>query len=419
MPFRFFTLISAFAVVIFSPLPLTSASAQQNRLEEALFVSLPINARGETEARAKERAKKIALRVALTEVLNRFVVEDDRSKSFAAKLSDKQIVSLTEGFFLERSGFRENTFYGQASVRFVREKLFASLHKASLKISHTVAPTFLLLPVLEIDGVQHLWPPQNSWLSAWKIEGSDNDLLVPVISIEMNPSERVAILDVLKDPKSMQAALLVEQYRAQGIALVTAKLSLGGVAEELPMAIQEESSNKATDKTTTETAQPVKMPITLQVSGLLEQTGFPSELPSFTLESELLVEKGSEKGSQADLQTSSFSALLLRARNETLTRLNRIWKKETAHTAKLQRLSIIAELQEREQWQEIRHILAQTPELTDYNLRSLSARQAHVTSRHYSSLASLISALERRGLRVLSQNELKNASITVSLETKS
>ena len=408
---RFLSVFAVFAV-IFGFFALSSASAQQNRLEEALFVSLPISAQGESEAQAKERAKKLALRAALVEALHRFVVEDYRSKSFAASLSDKQIASLTEGFFLESSGFRDQTFYGQASVRFLRDKFFARLHKANLKISYTVAPTFLLLPILETNGVQHLWPPQNSWLSAWKIEGSDNDLLVPIISVEMNSHERIAILDTLQDLQSMQAALLIEQYRAQGIAVVTAKLSLG-----LPTATAEPTAEgeKLSAQTTDEQARASKVPIILQVSGLLEQAGFPSELPSFTLESELLV----EEDSSASLEAGSFSALLLRARNETLARLNRIWKEKTAHSAKLQRLSIIAKLRDREQWEEIRHILSETPELTDYNLRSLSTRQAHVTSRYYSSLGSLISALERRGLRVLSREELESASIVVSLDASS
>ena len=412
MSLRFLS-IFAVSAVIFGFFALSSASAQQNRLEEALFVSLPISAQGESEAQAKERAKKLALRAALMEALHRFVVEDYRSKSFAASLSDKQIASLTEGFFLESSGFRDQTFYGQASVRFLRDKFFARLHKANLKISYTVAPTFLLLPILETNGVQHLWPPQNSWLSAWKIEGSDNDLLVPVISVEMNSHERIAILDTLQNLQSMQAALLIEQYRAQGIAVVTAKLSLGSPA--IPAESTVEGEKPSAQTTTDEQARASKVPITLEVSGLLEQAGFPSELPSFTLESELLV----EEDSSVDLAAGSFSALLLRARNETLARLNRIWKEETAHSAKLQRLSIIAELRDREQWEEIRHILSETPELTDYNLRSLSTRQAHVTSRHYSSLGSLISALERRGLRVLSREELENSSIVISLDTSS
>ena len=411
MPFRFHSLFISIFVVIFNFFALAQASAQQNRLEEALFVSLPISAQGENEARAKERAKKLALRAALAEALHRFVVEDYRSKSFVSSLSDKQITSLTEGFFLERVSFRDGAFYGQASVRFLREKFFARLHKANLKISYTVAPTFLLLPILEIDGATQLWPPQNSWLSAWKIEGSDNDLLVPVISAEMTPNERVAILDSLKDLQSMQAALLIEQYRAQGIAVVTAKLSLEESSTAVPIAQGVESSEQITSTT----AQEKKVPITLRVDGMLEQTGFPNEFPSFTLKSELVL----AEDSRPDLQAGSFPSLLLRARNETLARLNRIWKEETAHSAKLQRLSIIAELQNREQWEEIRQILAKTPELIDYNLRSLSTRQAHVTSRHYSSLSSLISAFERRGLRVLSQEALENASIVVSLETSS
>ncbi len=343
----------------------TPAQAQQNRLEEALLVSLPVSVGASDEQEGKKKAAQLALRTTFAEVLHRFVVDEERAKTLAQTLSEKQIRALSGALIVETTSFDGKRFTGQASVRFTLERLFARLHKEGLKVSFTVAPSFVLIPIFVREDKTELWPPQNPWLSAWKTESTDKSWLVPITPIEANAAERLAVLDAVKDLRSMQAALLTEQYRAQGIALLSARVHIDA----------EDSSA-----------------LTLSVSGLLNQQGFPSELPSFTLTMET---------DNADKNESELlEALLVQARTETLYRLNRLWKEQTAHEAKRHRLRIVAELRSREDWTSIEGLFSATPEIVEHGLRSLSARQAHVVVHHYGSPDLLKAALTRRGLIV-------------------
>ena len=369
------------------------ANAQQNRLEEALFVSLPISVKATSEQEGKNKATRLALRATFAEVLHRFVVDEERARALAQSLPEKQIRALFETLIVEVAAFDGERFTGQASVRFVLKKLFARLHKERLQVSFTVAPSFVLIPVFEQAGKKELWPPQNLWLSAWKTEHTDKSWLVPITPIEANASERLAVLDAIKDLQSMQAALLVEQYRAQGIALLTATVHIDADNPSAP---------------------------TLSVSGLLNQHGFPSELPLFSVELDSASGSVSESESQsnisadisADLLADFLAALLAEARTETLYRLNRMWKEQTAHEAKRSRLRIVAELRSREEWTAVEDLLSATPELVEYGLRSLSARQAHVVAYHYGSPSLLQAALVRRGLGV---STMKGGDLAITL----
>ena len=367
-----------------------SALAQQNRLEEALFVSLPVSVNATSEAEGKKKAARLALRTTFAEVLHRFVVDEERALKLAQSLSEKNIRALSQTLIVEVTSFDGERFTGQASVRFVSERLFARLHKEDLQVSFTVAPSFVLIPVFVRMGKTELWPPQNLWLSAWKTESTDKSWLVPIMPIEANASERLAVLDAVKDLQSMQATLLAEQYRAQGIALLVAT-------------IHTDAENPSV--------------LTLSVSGRLNQQGFPSKLPSFSLErnDENASKRESESESDlpaadlsADLPSDLLASLLVEARTETLYRLNRLWKEQTAHTAKRRKLRIIAELSSREEWTAVKALLSATPELVEYGLRSLSARQAHIVAHHYGSPTLLQAALARRGfvVRPLKGNDL-------------
>ena len=344
------------------------ASAQQSRLEEALLVSLPVSVNAVSEEAGKKKASRLALRTTFREVLHRFVVDEAGALALVQRLSEKQITALSETLIVETADFDGERFTGQVSVRFVLKKLFARLHKENLNISYSVAPSFVLIPVFVRDGKKELWPPRNPWLSAWKTESSDRSWLVPITPVEANASERLAILDTVKDLRSMQAALLAQQYRAQGVALLTASLETDA---EKPSAL------------------------TLNVSGVLNQKGFPSELPSFVLEQD------STDKNAADVLTE----LLIQARIATLYRLNRLWKEHTAHAAKRRRLRIVAELRSREEWTIVESLLAATPEIVEFGLRSLSARQAHVVAHYYTSPQLLKAALEQRGLTALNAKD--------------
>ena len=362
---------------------LPSARAQQNRLEEALLVSLPVSVKAVSEQEGKKKAARLALRTTFTEVLYRFAVDEKRAQRLAQDLSEKQIRALGETLIVETTSFDGELFTGQASVRFVLERLFARLHKEGLQVSFTVAPSFVLVPVFEHMGKAELWPPQNLWLSAWKTESSDKSWLVPITPIEANAAERLAVLDAVKDLQSMQAALLAQQYRAQGIAVLVATTHIDA---DNPSAL------------------------TLSVSGRLNQRGFPSELPSFSVTLD-----GASKSvdkSPSELFAELLAVLLRQARTETLYRLNRLWKEQTAHAAKRRKLRIVAELRAREEWTTIEDLLSATPELVEYGLRSLSARQAHVVAHYYGSPSLLKAALERRGLVV---NSMEGDDLAVSL----
>lgn len=435
MSLRLLLLIASF----FCLLAQENANAQRNRLDEALFVSLPVKAKGENEAQAKSKATKIALQSALDEVFRRFVVDtkknnNSKNHSFAKNLSDKNIRALTEDLLLERINFSKNTFYGQASVRFSRDKLFALINKKRLLISHTIAPTFLVIPILVINGKTELWPPQNSWLLTWQTESEATNWLVPFIPIEMASFERIAVLDTIKNTKSMQAALLAERYSAQGIALITASVNTQTQKNAKPQNSKHENNELENSKhENNEQKQKPSPAFILQVSGVLEQKGFPIELPTFSLKSHTqkshtlakIGEKNAKQESNAQKLTQELTqgltqefaeelaTLLTRARSDTLYMLNQLWKAETAHSPKRKRLRIIVEMQNREQWQELKNIFEKTPELISHNLRSISARQAHVVAQHYSSLDPLINSLERKGLQVFARNDNQIATISV------
>ncbi len=364
-----------------------SARAQQNRLEEALLVSLPVSVKATSEEEGKKKAARLALRTAFTEVLYRFAVDEKRAQRLAQDLSEKQLRALSETLIVETASFDGELFTGQASVRFVLKRLFARLHKEGMQVSFSVAPSFVLVPIFEHMGKTELWPPQNLWLSAWKTESSDKSWLVPITPIEANAAERLAVLDAVKDLQSMQAALLAEQYRAQGIAVLVATTHIDA---DNPSAL------------------------TLSVSGRLNQRGFPSELPSFsvTLDGASKSVDKSVDQSPSELLTELLAVLLRQARTETLYRLNRLWKEQTAHAAKRRKLRIVAKLRAREEWTTIEDLLAATPELVEYGLRSLSARQAHVVAHYYGSPSLLKAALERRGLVV---NSMEGDDLAVSL----
>ena len=342
---------------------------------------------------------------------------------------------MTEDLLLERIKFDKNTFYGQASVRFSRDKLFALINKKRLLISHTIAPTFLVIPILVIDGKTELWPPQNSWLLTWQTESEATNWLVPFIPIEMASFERIAVLDAIKNTKSMQAALLAERYSAQGIALITASVNTQNQKNAKTQSNKTKSNEQKNSEPenskpeNNEQKQKPSQPLVLQVSGVLEQKGFPSELPTFSLKSHnqksnnltKIGEEDAKQESSAQEFTQRFTqefaeelaTLLTRARSDTLYTLNQLWKTETAHSPKRKRLRIIVEMQNREQWQELKNIFEKTPELLSHNLRSVSARQAHVVAQHYSSLDPLINSLERKGLEVFARNDNQIATISV------
>ena len=380
-PLRFLVFLLSLFLLLLS----VDAQAQQNRLEEALFVSLPVSVKATSEQEGKKKATRLALRATFAEVLHRFVVDEERARALAQSLPEKQIRALFETLIVEVAGFDGERFTGQASVRFVLKKLFARLHKEKLQVSFTVAPSFVLIPVFEQAGKTELWPPQNLWLSAWKTEHTDKSWLVPITPIEANAAERLAVLDAVKDLQSMQAALLVEQYRAQGIALLTATVHIDADNPSAP---------------------------TLTVSGLLNQQGFPSELPPFSVELDSASASGSQSYLSADLFADFLATLLAEARTETLYRLNRMWKEQTAHEAKRSRLRIVAELRSREEWTAVEDLLSATPELVEYGLRSLSARQAHVVAYHYGSPSLLQAALARRGLGV---STMKSGDLAITL----
>ena len=392
-PLRFLVFLLSLFLLLLPAVDAQDAQAQQNRLEEALFVSLPVSVKATSEQEGKKKATRLALRATFAEVLHRFVVDEERARALAQSLPEKQIRALFETLIVEVADFDGSRFTGQASVRFVLKKLFARLHKEKLQVSFTVAPSFVLIPVFEQAGKTELWPPQNLWLSAWKTEHTDKSWLVPITPIEANTAERLAVLDAVKDLQSMQAALLVEQYRAQGIALLKATVHIDADNPSAP---------------------------TLSVSGLLNQQGFPSELPPFSVS----LDSASASGSQsdlsadlsadisADLSADLLATLLAEARTETLYRLNRMWKEQTAHEAKRSRLRIVAELRSREEWTAVEDLLAATPELVEYGLRSLSARQAHVVAYHYGSPSLLQAALARRGLGV---STMKSGDLAITL----
>ena len=378
-PLRFLVFLLSLFLLLLS-VDAQDTQAQQNRLEEALFVSLPVSVKATSEQEGKKKVARLALRATFAEVLHRFVVDEERAQALAQSLPEKQIRALFETLIVEVAGFDGSRFTGQASVRFVLKKLFARLHKERLQVSFTVAPSFVLIPVFEQTGKTELWPPQNLWLSAWKTEHTDKSWLVPITPIEANTAERLAVLDAVKDLQSMQAALLVEQYRAQGIALLKATVHI-------------DADNAAAP--------------TLTVSGLLNQQGFPSELPPFSVSLDSAGKNQSEL-----LADHLLTDLLAEARTETLHRLNRMWKEQTAHEAKRRRLRIVAELRSREEWTAVEDLLAATPELVEYGLRSLSARQAHVVAYHYGSPSLLQAALARRGLGV---STMKGGDLAITL----
>lgn len=329
-----------------------SSGAASERLFTSFDIAVDKRAGSAAEARALAiaEAEKRAFRILLEKIANADDIASIRMPGPGA------LRSLVRGFQVEDERSSTTRYLATLTITFEPEKIRAYLGRQKVPFSETIPRPLLVLPVLRRGGAYLLWEEDNNWRHAWDDSDSRN---------------RLMDLRFAKGDFADQLALTGHQaFRGSPVARLRDMASKYG-ADETLVVVAEISRDAPTGG--------------FVVSFAFRQ-GAAGEFS-----------RGRIRGGA----NSSEDALLRRAANAAMARLDMDWKARTlTRFGEARRLRVALPVDRIEDWISYRNRLRQVPLVRSFTLERLALPVSRITIRYVGGTEQLQLALRQVDLRL-------------------
>lgn len=347
---------AAVAVVLVLLSPGTLLAQPVGSASERLFTSfdIAVDKRARTAGEARGLAIAEAEKRAFGMLLEKIVASDD--VALVKIPGPRALRSMVRGFEVADERSSSTRYLATFTVTFEPEKIRAFLGRQRIAFSETIPRPLLVLPVLRRAGAYLLWEEDNAWRRAWDDSDSRN---------------RLMDLDLAEGGFADQLALTGHQAFRGSPAARLRELAAKYSAEETLVVIAE--------------------------TGRDATTGWPVVYFAIRQGAAGKFARGQVWGAAGD----SEEAMLQRAANAVMTRLDLSWKARTlTHFGESRRLRVALNVDRIEDWIGYRDRLKRVPLVRDLTLDRLALPVSEITIRYVGGTAQLLLALRQVNLRL-------------------
>lgn len=314
-----------------------------------------VDATAKAAAAARELAIAAGQRAAYRTLLRRLTLSADYQRH--PTVSAAEIPALIQSFEVANERTSSKRYLAELTFQFKKTAIRNLLRSAAIPFTETVSRPILVVPVLESGGGDLLWEEENPWLVAWT-EQEDKDRLMPLL----------APLGDLEDLGSITA----EQAIAGDESKLAALAARYGAAETLV----------AVARIRRDTA---RREIRLDIS-LARYGG---------------VAAWHDVDSVASPAAVGIETVLKLAVQRIADRLEEDWKRQTLlRFGDEMALSATVVIDDLASWMTVRRLLAQTAEVRNVEIASLTSRDAQVILHFLGDPNQLAIALAQRELEL-------------------
>ncbi|MGD9539160.1 MAG: DUF2066 domain-containing protein [Alphaproteobacteria bacterium] len=184
---------------------------------------VPVEAKAESAASAREVAFAKGQRDAFEHLISRLVLSQDRSQ--VPSLSDGEITELIEGFEVNDEKVSPTTYRASLTVSFQESQINALLRRSGVGFAENRAKPVVIVPVTILEDGPALWQEDNLWLYAWTARDVPGGL-VPVI-VPLGDAADISSLNAAQAVSGDAAALgsFAARYGAAEAVVAEAKIT--------------------------------------------------------------------------------------------------------------------------------------------------------------------------------------------------
>lgn len=205
---------------------MTKAKAASTATRDELFTAahVSVEAKNDNQVEAKNQALKFAKRRALTNVINRLALDQDKllvPDSKLVALSEAEIDLLVRDITFEKEKFGGGSYFADLTIRFRPSLVIDYFRHNQVRFSEVRGPNLTVIPFLRLGTQDLLWGDDNPWATAWQ------QSLTPVKDANGNP---------VKDDSLVRLSLTAPQgkLRQQATTTILAQaLTAKGVADDV------------------------------------------------------------------------------------------------------------------------------------------------------------------------------------------
>lgn len=302
---------------------------------------VPVDATAASAADARNQALAVGQRAALRTMLQRLTLREDQSR--LPRIDEALVNRTVQGFEIADERTSATRYIARLSVSFRPAEIRGLLRQAGIGYSETRSLTTVVLPVFQSGDRKELWSDPNPWREAWAARAPLDGLVqfaVPVGDIgdlQAIDAERA----VAGDADALKA--IAARYGKGDVLVAVASPDLNQVAVEMHHYGQEQRHS-------------------------VEQ--FPLSGPADSPE--------------------SYAAAVA----EAASRFEDVWKRETLiQLDRTATLAVTVPLGGIADWIKVRQRLAETAEVSRYDIGALTAREASLTLYYFGDPRRLRAAL--------------------------
>lgn len=354
--------IAKFIFLIFSTILTAMPMSNPQAATEDVFriVDVAADATAQAAAEARELAIRDAQREALTRLLDRLTLIEDREQ--LPYLDDAKIGGLVSGLSFDKERYSSKRYLADFTISFDPEAVRDLLRVTGTSFSETQARNVVLLPIFREGETDVLWERNNPWRDAWRATDWRGNLL-PFVIPQGKLSDIAAISvrqAVARKPKRLNA--IGARYGTSEVLLARAALGYDARAERETLEID------------------------------LVRTGLAGEQVSAL---SLMSREGEAR-----------SDFLVRATKSVAETLTDVWKRQTLVEFTQQRtLMARAPLGSLSDWLELRRVLESESRIRKFNIESLSTDEVVLTIHYLGAPSQLAVALAQKDIELANMSD--------------
>ena len=200
------------------------AGGATNAADDVFTVSdISVDVTADTAAAARARAFRRGQRAALTSLLRRLTLRDDRSR--LPPVDNERLDFMVQALEVADEKTSNVRYLATMTVTFKPPEVRRLLREAGIGFAESTSKPVLVLPVMQAGGVLVLWDDPNEWRDAWS-QLSLSGGLVPLI-VPVGDLSDIADVDAAQategDPLRLSA--IASRYGAGDVLVAVATLS--------------------------------------------------------------------------------------------------------------------------------------------------------------------------------------------------
>ncbi len=346
------------ALAVFALLGAGNALAAEDDVFEVRNIAVDVKA--ETAAEARAQALREAELKAFETMLARLTLRQDRQK--IPVLSRADIAGYVRDFSVAQEKASSVRYIARLNYRFKPEPIRELLRAYNVPFAETSSKPMLVLPVFEHAASAALWDEPNPWRLAWQQRDAPGGLVPLIVPIgDLNDIVTIGAADALAG-SSLKLATLADRYAATG-----------SIVAHLNLTVDQTTGAEASTITLLRPFDPI--PVEARSASLIKLSG------------------------------ENMSAFMARAVNDTVSRINELWKRRNLiSNAGTGVLAVTVPIGSLGDWLQIKKQLASIGIIRRTEIVLLSREQVRVNVHFAGDPDQLMTALEQANLSLLQES---------------